>query len=902
MWNSQRNLRRIARHQDAASEQRKKVVAAGEKETRLEKAYQEVQEKIDEFKLSEKQRTVQSASLATKINSLQSPINQQPNQALKSTVEDLVEDIQEKEKEVSRLAVEVRRLEEKEQAAAKNQFIRETSAAKADPDTYVAGKVSSVDPVTRVSISVIGEGVIYLRGPRNGVTRIRQMINQIDHPVGQVKIGVMTLQLNGENGNRMEDTLRRVDGHVSRGRFLTYVSEQLFLRAVQEVATRAAAGLSRNPREEPASFARSAMIHLERHQRWLRYIQEFFGGDFLKALLDVNPDSPVLDPLNKLVSISSSDTLTIAEALFIAGLAKAEYRHQIVDRFDYYLHRELPKKDARWVEINRIRKGWDPRWWGDELCSSKKVIKHGQQTYRFEAIRTLFERDFSGLSEGDSDTPLAVNDRLNPLQREFIKMVQGITIEHALHVARDRTLTKWTTAKQGILLAAERQGIKNAEAKLLADPDIRKLKTYLDLLTEKHAESQEVLRGRKAALDKLIKQAIVALEDDVYAQFYNPAMEKMRRSAGDWDIELSQIERATILTNNRAFGKVAPQATFEFDLPKRDILVAEAMKSAYALHKDIGPLLGDPQFATLAKLYSGQSITGASVDSSIKNLLPGLPSETDQQALLYADSVARPRFGTELEKLIPAPAIYKFETGTGFEVRPVVQPDGQSVVFDFNYMYTTDLLESTNPDERQLGRVKRHFINTEVQLGNLEWREISRYEVALKAARNSRGVPLLEDIPLVGLAFRPLPQAKSAIQRNVIIGQAAIYPTVEDLLGLQPSSASGLLEFLNDPENIRKLKEDRQKDLDVTRDTLDWLQDAARKTSPLNKNGLLHELLQEAEPMHEDTPPAPAPGDSPAVEGIVVPAPAPASQAGFRKPPLGRRRQIAGSRTTNRVR
>ena len=38
------------------------------------------------------------------------------------------------------------------------------------------------------------------------------------------------------------------------------------------------------------------------------------------------------------------------------------------------------------------------------------------------------------------------------------------------------------------------------------------------------------------------------------------------------------------------------------------------------------------------------------------------------------------QFGAALENLIPDPAIYKFETGTGWEIRP----DGQAVVFDFN--------------------------------------------------------------------------------------------------------------------------------------------------------------------------------------------------------------------------
>src|SRR5262249_14169333 len=128
---------------------------------------------------------------------------------------------------------------------------------------------------------------------------------------------------------------------------------------------------------------------------------------------------------------------------------------------------------------------------------------------------------------------------------------------------------------------------------------------------------------------------------------------------------------------------------------------------------------------------------------------------------------------------------YKFETGTGFEIRPVISPDGQSVVFRFNYMYTTQIREPVRADEKHLGRIKRHFIDTDVQLGNYELREISRYVVALKAARTSRGVPLLQDIPGVGILFRPLPSAESALQENIILGQATIFPTLFDLMGLR---------------------------------------------------------------------------------------------------------------------
>src|SRR5262249_12316075 len=45
----------------------------------------------------------------------------------------------------------------KEDRAKEDKFRKEVAAATADPDTYVAANVDSVDPVSQVSISVIGE-------------------------------------------------------------------------------------------------------------------------------------------------------------------------------------------------------------------------------------------------------------------------------------------------------------------------------------------------------------------------------------------------------------------------------------------------------------------------------------------------------------------------------------------------------------------------------------------------------------------------------------------------------------------------------------------------------------------------------------------------------------------------
>ena len=100
-------------------------------------------------------------------------------------------------------------------------------------------------------------------------------------------------------------------------------------------------------------------------------------------------------------------------------------------------------------------------------------------------------------------------------------------------------------------------------------------------------------------------------------------------------------------------------------------------------------------------------------------------------------------------------------------------------------MYTTPIREPVRADEKHLGRVKRHFVDTDVQLGNYELREVSRFQVGLKAARTSRGVPLFEDIPGLGILFRPLPSAESSLQENIMLSQATIFPTLFDLMGLR---------------------------------------------------------------------------------------------------------------------
>ena len=951
--------------------------------------------------------------------------------------------------------------EAREERARENAFRAEVAAASADPDTYVPGNIHSSDPVSQVSISVLGEGVMQLRGPITGINEIRTMIHQMDMPLGQVKVGIHTVQINGEHEDKMEKVAGRIEGYIDLSRFMTAQSLMLLRRAIQE---------------EAAQIAESAggMNGHRQVDRDRKYLYGFFGRDFIDELYAM--DSEFLRSGNKLLSLHSMDTISLSKGLFIISLARNDVRQNILARFMSLVESELPQAEYDFRKANNLlpKKGGRP----------KDICKRATEQYRFRSIRGYF------------DSWVADPDTMTPMQREFIRLAQifkaqmvaeveikqrvverGLIqdnandevqraslsrqahaealqqeqdaqkqliesnqaalrsndvlfsamelidgISNALQQSEDSknqfklyvdkiagiagfegddapqrkvidtlyiqgraiTLTaepsarvrdpntgetfipisakglapvygpeihrlrltisrltyvyKVNTSEAALLRKAleicneaedslnnsspnvigdvhdawekieefidhkadvntrvkdlskrleqqelvthkiafhaqkgldapERQLMKSIRLKnelvtlvqsemrgAVVDSSVNALNTakrsltalqslesaransdgtrssldhrkmlnfLIDEQTEKYIELLEATRGHISVVDNHIKRLITALEDDIKVQFYDPAFVEVRTAgtAGCNDVTFGQIERTTVLTNNRQLGKVSPQATMEFDLPKRDIMITEAMRGAQAIVEEHGTLLQDPTFLGLTAMLSGSpAVAGIAPGTSmaglpgqglgtpaVRSVLPGL-STSSQETLMAESGGPQRKFGAAFDKLIPDPAVYKFETGTAFEIRPVIQADGDAVVYDFNYLYRTHVREPVRADEKHLGRVKEHYINTQVQSSTFELREISRYVVALRAVRTGRGVPLLEDVPGVGVMFRPLPNAESSLQENIVLGHSVAYPTLFDLMGLRWAPAAVDLDHdgLRDLEHVTR--------------------------------------------------------------------------------------------------
>ena len=896
--------------------------------------------------------------------------------------------------------------ERAEQLASRDQFEAEVAAALEDPDIYKAAELDSIDRIRQVSITVIGEGLIQLRGPIGGINDIRKMINQIDSPLGQVKVGIFTVQINGEHGDKMEKVAADIEGHIDLSRTLTNHSLAYLRRAIQEVAG------------QVVSQVDHGYSNHRQSDRDRKYLYSFFGTDFINELYDM--DSEFIHSENKLISLHAMDTVSQSQAMFILALAKNDIRQHILQRFMHYVENELPQ--AEWDF--RQASGLLPK----RLNTQKEVWQNANTKYRFQNFRNFFtadvmspnamtpmQREFIRLSQvfksrlvaeqelkqrlisrsliqefaDDSPQTRKIAKGLHLNAKELLKqanasrqrqlLIVGSELQQALDATyynvkrvltqnekeldrlgvqsfskylslgglasridqseefrivagqslltvtlekRDKVQAKaarepigaapiecpkylsnqvpskdkgklakslfrtvrisiqhssgtllnndvdpndsipaipeWEAIVDELLAYAEQsagvldffrftnsaadqynlekcfikavreekktrgrefyydidnlvrlckiiwqfktivaklekrsdefletaaklydlfnkhttsisdtdyrvilqllsqlQGIvnenikdpdecaitealeklrfelsrsqaqfllaENTEVNARVDLDHRQMLDFLiDEQEEKFIELIEGARQHISQVDNYLKRQAIALEDDFKLQFYDPAFAGVRAAGRDWAVNLGQIERTTILTNNRTFAKVSPQATMEFDLPKRAPVIVEGMNFARAVMQDYGSLVNDPTFVGLASAFSGQPVTGGAGTGalpSIENVIPDADgTKTDQVITTNRFNARRDqRQETALEGLIPDPAIYKFQTGTGFEIRPVIQPDGHSVIYDFNYLYTTNVREPVDPDEKHLGRVKQHFIHTQVQ-------------------------------------------------------------------------------------------------------------------------------------------------------------------------------------------
>ncbi|MGV3721781.1 MAG: hypothetical protein ACO1SX_12790, partial [Actinomycetota bacterium] len=630
-----------------------------------------------------------------------------------------------------------------------------------EPDLTAA----QTDPVKRVMLAGFPDSrVLFIRGRKQDVLKVKQIVAQMDRPQAQALLTLYTLELNSDGSTRgagkATKALQAIDEELRIGRGQVADVLDLLQDCVREEVIAAVkerrqwfneckdskqydqAEIFRTPDDV---LAARAFFHRE---VWTRL---GWTDCFLKKGVGrggVETKAPGVPRFLKAALPQPGRTSSLAETLLVLSLASQDRRYSIMERFkgrlqdtacrsakelgiEKHLNDYVPK-NLNFTNLYRFLDAEKPHFGGEELLTNFQqellsALRRTPRTELFEYIVTLRERlSAAEQREADLNEALRVNSGNEVLKGELA------TITGRINNLRGELLplTDWLTRVYEV----------SAAAGLASETD--QIERALDATTRTPADN-----AREAVINDQLKAMVQGVDDDMRRLFIEPMFDRIRKRIVKEDVGVGVVNRTSVLGSNRLVARVDPRASANL-----------------AMGDDLNVLEGALQLFQ----FGGGIAAG------------GLPGAI--QGLQQLDRQRKP----------PPPAIYGLGTGNLFEVTPIGDPSGQAVRFRFDFVSQTQIREPSGVTDPQLPRIERHSVNTEVQVSNLEVREFSRFQTNAKLGlptRKSGGIPILKDlplikeIPLVGWFSKRTGKAAS-VQQNLIVGQTTILPTIADVFQL----------------------------------------------------------------------------------------------------------------------
>jgi hypothetical protein len=678
------------------------------------------------------------------------------------------------------------------------------------PFYFAQADGASTDPARRVYLYAFNDTkTIFMRGKPSDLDEVKHIIAEFDKPAPQARLTLWTFELSADSGQKankkaagkLNDAMDIVDQELGDTRAVENTVLTLLRDLINESVRYYASLTTPTPPVCQCSGADLEKLHR----------LNFYDPNVLGQLRFSPDDLNCTDLLRKLVP-DPAGTTTLGEALLVLSLARPEIKARVKAEFEVKVKVELGKltlpskvwpKDhppisilpLTWHALGIWDDGTIPVQTG--LTSSQLEITRALRTAYdsrklHDALNNLYSlsTEFTWLAPqiSEAETQIAVMEsngksRLNaapgrrlealqamPQRTEAEEVEKNDLVQKGIDQLPPSDRVAYKEKHLNLLkLQARQETISNnsaSVAKTLRDYGIE----INDLVTMPPAaaggnsqNSYSAIRRvvlqitglssaspRVAAADEMLKSLIIALEDDLSRDFIQPMIKHVReRLLTQANVRVGVIQRESMLATNRGKARIDPRASAQL---------------AVGTEQDI--LTGIQQ---LAQIYMTVQSGGA---LAALGALQKQPRE-------------------------PAPEIYALTTGNRFEVTPVFDPSGQALRFKFDFVGSTNIQEPNGSTSTQLPRIERHTVNTEVQLSNLETREISRFESTARLGRPteySGGLPIFKDlpgfrpwVPLVGWFVRK-GGSNAVAQQSVIFGQTTMYPTIGALIDLVTDS------------------------------------------------------------------------------------------------------------------
>lgn len=637
------------------------------------------------------------------------------------------------------------------------------------PFWFAPSVATSSDPAMRVEItsSTGGENAIFIRGAKEDIVKVQDIVAKLDEPAPQARMTLWKIELNSDatqkGAERFNKALEIVEEEISTTRGNIADALSLFLGAVSEEAEYAASISKLVPTVEKKDCHESALYakffanrkntdisgryeRLKRYELYAPQVRRELGIDFLDELGFDNPKQFGLkDP---------GSATTLNEALIITLLAQSDHRARIMEHFMERLQKfdqpGSPKTEfTRLAAVLRdppqhLRPEFQTTRQQQELIYAMRnpLLKH--LVGRIARLQARV-KDFRNYYDNGKNTNLnATNTNHNgTTSASFTPPL--VAFDDDLYKCLQKKLPKiFDTIHDEFLISP--MDIMDGTVKLVESGEGT---VGLDLPTGLRTYNLSPSPARVAAADGMLDIYTKAFEDDIDRVFVRPMLGRLREKLKKKGIGFGVIQRTSVLATNRLVARVDPRATSEL-----------------AVGQETNLIQGLQQIAQLTLDAKAGNVAG------VFGQFGQLAAEKD------------------------AAEIYGITSGSAFQVTPIFDPTGQALRFKFDFVDTTLVREPRGTVNPRLPRVERHTVNTEVQLANLELREVSRFESDAKIGLPTTykgGLPILKDIPGV----RPIPligwfirrKGSNAIaQRSLIFAQTTMSPTIGDILDLFDTS------------------------------------------------------------------------------------------------------------------
>jgi hypothetical protein len=628
------------------------------------------------------------------------------------------------------------------------------------PFWFAPAIASTRDPVHRVLMYAFTDSkTIFLRGKPADVDVVRDIIARFDSPAPQARLTLWTMEMSSDTSPKGTENFNKaliiIEEELGNNRALTTAALSYLRDCLNERVNEIAA-------TERAKFTPGVIETLNADQyrvsRLFFYqpeVAERLGLTDPEDVYNKPPHAKAVAESTRLLAPDPAGTTTLGETLLILSLGKRSEREAVMTRFREHLKEHLGmlklndtftaeeeswKKDdsTRYFTSTRRALGLDGDNRPEALSSMQLEILHAAEKLGVQRITHQLEMLLSQIREIEKEKA-----RLDvaPLRKLQLEAKRRNFVRQAL--ALSDLLTSITGLRPNLDVKDNSGKLRSAQT--LSVSELTELHGFVEAAAS--LNPLRVANPRVAAADQMLKELIIAVEDDLERIFIQRMLNRLRRkiTRDKIGVGVGVMQRTSVLATNRLLARVDPRASAQLAVGEEQNILQSVQQ--------------------LAQIYLTTQTGGAL----------GLLGALDKQ----------PREAP--------PEIYGINTGNTFQVTPIFDPSGQALRFKFDFVGVTRIQEPNGTVSRQLPRIERHTVNTEVQLSNLEIREISRFESNARIGRPteySGGLPIVKDIPkvrpylpLLGWFVRKGGKA-AVLQQSLIFGQTTMYPTISDIMDL----------------------------------------------------------------------------------------------------------------------